>query len=73
MVNYPLTLNFPTEKDRDLFLGWLSDGGGEYQYMEYTDTAVTQFDYSKAFVAWGYNSKVDGAPVVNLLSDESEN
>jgi hypothetical protein len=69
MNEITLTIKFPTEQDRDIFLGWLSDGGGEYQFMEYEDTTVTRFDYSKAFPAWGYSPELDGPPVVNLLAE----
>jgi hypothetical protein len=69
MTGITLTIHFPTEKDRDIFLDWLSDGGGEQEFMEYTDTTVTSFDYSYAFPAWGYDPKVHGEPVVILQSE----
>lgn len=33
-MSFKLTLNFETDEDRHDFLGWLLDGGGEYQYNE---------------------------------------
>ncbi len=70
MTGIKLIIDFPTEKERDIFLGWLSDGGGEYEFMEYTDTTVTEFDYSFAFEAWGYNPQEHGDPVVILVADK---
>lgn len=60
-----LTITFPTEQDRDDFLGWLSDGGGEYQFME-GDTNIKYFDYSGSYPAWGYDPEKDGDPTVDL-------
>lgn len=45
MIN--ITVVFPNEEEKEKFLGWLSDGGGEYEYMEYTDTKVNHFRYDK--------------------------
>jgi|KBSMisStandDraft_5_1062788.scaffolds.fasta_scaffold42047_11 hypothetical protein len=33
-MSFKLTLNFETDEDRHDFLGWLLDGGGEYQYND---------------------------------------
>jgi hypothetical protein len=31
---HQIVLNFQHKNDRDEFLGWMSDGGGEYQFKE---------------------------------------
>jgi len=63
-----LTIIFPAEESRNSFLSWLSDGGGEQQFFEASKThdkePITEMDYTKAFVAWGYNEETDGQPVV---------
>ncbi len=41
-----ITIKFPNEEEKRRFLGWLSDGGGEYEFMEYTETEVNRFTYS---------------------------
>lgn len=71
MTGITLTLDFPTEADRDIFLGWLSDGGGEYQFMQCEGVAVTNFDYSYAFPAWGYDPAIHGQPMVITTADEA--
>jgi len=54
-------MEFTNEDNRDDFLGWLSDGGGEYMFMEAQHvgdnikTSIEHFDYSGAFEAWGYD------------------
>jgi hypothetical protein len=55
-------IEFPTLMARERFLGWLSDGGGEYAFMEGEEVhapspkeEINKFDYSRAFPAWGYN------------------
>jgi len=54
MSRAELTISFPTKRHRDDFTAWLSDGGGEYIYMEgqtiVEDTAgelteIVEFDY----------------------------
>ena len=42
-----VTFIFPNEEEKQTFLGWMSDGGGEYEFMEFTDTKVNRFIYSK--------------------------
>lgn len=69
MTGIKLVLDFPTEKDREIFLAWLCDGGGEYEFMEYTDTTVDSFDYSYAFPAWGYDPDIHGDPMVILKAE----
>lgn len=70
-----LIIEFPNEELREWFLGYWSDGGGEYQAMEareiYSDKNDIDFDYSKAFPAWGYNPEVDGDPkiIVKEITD----
>lgn len=44
-----LVIEFDSVELRDDFRGWLSDGGGEYNYMEGHDEArefLIHFDYS---------------------------
>ena len=45
-----VTFRFPSEEERNEFIGWLSDGGGEYTYMEFTRTKVNRFTYSDDIV-----------------------
>lgn len=63
-----VTITFPSEEQRDSFLAWLSDGGGEQQFFDsskwHDAEPITRMDYSKAFPAWGYDNKRDGQPVV---------
>jgi len=70
-MNRPkLTITFPTDEHRDDFLAWLSDGGGEYIYMEgQTDerSEIVKFDYSDAFEAWG--KKDDSDPIVHTYTE----
>ncbi len=33
-MSFKLTLDFATIEDRDSFLGWFLDGGGEYEFNE---------------------------------------
>lgn len=48
---FQVILTFPTEKMMEDFCGYMSDGGGEWGYME-TNEAV--FDYTRCFPAWGW-------------------
>ena len=65
-----VTFEFPTDVIRAQFLGWVADGGGEYTFLEHVDPdADYQFDYSKAFPAWGYDPEVDGHPVVTMTEN----
>jgi len=71
-----VTLEFPDESTRDSFMSWLSDGGGEYAYMEasrYHDIPpINNLDYSRAFRAWGYDKLKDGEPVIKCEHIEEE-
>lgn len=64
---------FPSDETRDSFLGWMSDGGGESNFMDISesddDSPVVRFNYSKAFPAWGYDPETDGDPVVKLETE----
>jgi len=65
-----LTIEFPTDEDRDNFLSWFSDGGGESYYMDSLEDGstmchVNNIDYSRAFSAWGYDPKKHGDPVID--------
>lgn len=58
-------IEFPDEASAKRFLGWFSDGGGEYNFFESEeihgeDKPIVEMDYKKAFPAWGYNPKKDG-------------
>ena len=64
-----LIIEFEDEETRDQFLGQLSDGGLE----DTIDTCFTyghnkrpNFDYSKAFEAWGWDGK--GIPIVRITT-----
>ncbi len=63
-----VTMTFPNNATRDTFMSWLSDAGGEQDFMQLSNMHDTEpinnFDYSKAFVAWGYDPKKHGAPVI---------
>jgi len=57
---YQIVIEFTHEENRDNFLGWLCDGGGEYMFMEGqhpedTPHIIEAFDYHDAFEAWGYD------------------
>lgn len=67
MTKHKVIIEFPSLNARERFLGWLSDGGGEYQFMEgeavhapSPATEIKEFDYSRAFPAWGYDPKKHG-------------
>ena len=75
MSKFKIVLEFTNEDNRDDFLGWLSDGGGEYTFMEAQHVghgigkSIEHFDYSGAFEAWGY----DGTePTVVVCQTEDE-
>lgn len=63
-----VTFVFPTTEHLDNFMGWFSDGGGEYECMQssecHDDRPINHFDYSKAFRAHGYDPAKDGHPVI---------
>jgi hypothetical protein len=62
-----VTIEFSSEGDRDDFMVWLSDGGGESSFMasqDVIDRPVESFDYSRAFEAWGYEKEKHGEPVI---------
>ena len=66
-----LILEFPNDKIRDDFLGQLSDGGIEntiYECMECGHGIKVDFDYKKAFKAWGWDGK--GDPTVVITAEE---
>lgn len=48
MKNTPVTINFPTEELAKLFLGWLSDGGGEDYFYDVAEQegVYINFDYT---------------------------
>jgi hypothetical protein len=62
MTTSKVIIEFPSLAARERFLGWLSDGGGEYDFFESEEThapsedvEIKRMDYSRAFPAWGYN------------------
>ena len=61
-------ITFPTAEQRDHFMSWLSDGGGEYEYLMSSEShdakPIERLDYSNAFPAWGYNPAQDGEPTI---------
>jgi len=66
-MTHKLIIEFPTEHARECFLTYLSDGGGEYNFMTYDEYLpedekhnIRHFDYSKAFDAWGYKEEIHG-------------
>ena len=72
-----LIIKFPTDEDRENFMSWFSDGGGESQYMDSLEDGSTRFtvnniDYSHAFPAWGYDPDKHGDPVIDarIIDDE---
>ncbi len=70
MNELEVTFRFPTEEHRDDFVAWMSDGGGEYEYMEGQSEerpAITRFDYTDA-----WKPKNDEPPVVNCISDPDD-
>ena len=66
MVKKKVIIEFPNDESAQRFLGWLSDGGGEYNFFESEEyhcedgKPIKRFDYKKAFPAWGYDPKKDG-------------
>jgi hypothetical protein len=68
-----VTFKFPTKAHRDDFLTWMSDGGGEYVYMEGQTgeiPEITRFDYTEAYESWGHK---EGDPtIVNCLADPDD-
>ena len=48
---FQVTLTFPTQEMADDFCGYMSDGGGEWGFME---TQSIVFDYTRCFEAWGW-------------------
>ena len=40
-----LTIKFPNRQELDLFVGWLADSGGEWDFMKLPETTVVHFDY----------------------------
>lgn len=65
---FKVVIEFPDAMARERFLGWLSDGGGEYNFFEYEDChagedgtpSIKGMGYDKAFPAWGYDPMKDG-------------
>ena len=62
------TFVFPNTETRDTFLGYMSDGGGEWGALESSEDndeiPIKNFDYKYAFPAWGYKPEEHGEPVV---------
>lgn len=76
-----LIIEFPTLNARERFLGWLSDGGGEYQFFQSEEihaptkaVEINSMDYKRAFPAWGYDPIKHGKTKVVVAKhvDESE-
>ncbi|MHA2280173.1 MAG: hypothetical protein ACXAC5_04780 [Promethearchaeota archaeon] len=52
---FQVTITFPTEELMENFCGYMSDGGGEWGFMEGDGPCQsTTFDYSRCFPAWGW-------------------
>lgn len=76
MSKFQIVIEFTHEENREDFLGWLSDGGGEYMFMEGQHQEdithlIEQFDYSDAFEAWGHDG-TEPKVVKCLTGDEIE-
>jgi hypothetical protein len=72
-------IEFPTLNARERFLGWLSDGGGEYAFFESERThapakavEINQMDYARAFPAWGYDPVKHGPDKVVIAQHVSD-
>lgn len=79
-MTHKVIIEFPSLAARERFLGWLSDGGGEYDFMESEqhhapskETEIRKFDYSRAFPAWGYNPVEHGLDKVVITSYGKDN
>jgi hypothetical protein len=73
MIKHEVTFTFPTKANLDEFMAWMSDGGGEYMFMEGQTQdfpPITRFDYAKAYNAWGKDK--GAAKVVNCISDPDD-
>jgi hypothetical protein len=74
MSKFEVTFAFTNEDNRDDFLAWMSDGGGEYDFMEAQQVgrdikeSIEHFDYTDAFEAWGYDGKEP--PVVRCQTED---
>lgn len=53
MPKHSVRISFPTEASLKRFIGWMSDGGGEYQFFEseddheVPDNRIVAFDYAR--------------------------
>jgi len=66
---HQITITFPSEEIMEDFAGYLSDGGGEYGFLEYDENDL-EFDYSRCFPAWGWR---EGEPkFIDILKIEKE-
>ena len=50
-----VTFEFPDESTLREFLGYMSDGGGEYNFLVYSEDL--SFDYKECFPTWGWNGE----------------
>lgn len=67
ITKFKAVFEFDSEEQRDDFLGWFCDGGGEDSYglkYEYSGQSMPQYSYKKAFPAWGWDGK--GDPTVEV-------
>ena len=72
-----LIIEFPSDEDREAFLNWFADGGGDQELFRSEEVhaarenrkPINHFDYAKAFEEWGYNPKVDGPDKVVKASN----
>lgn len=77
-----VTFEFPSEEALNVFLGWMSDGGGEsgasescrhplHGYQgEHGDSM--SFNYDKCFPAWGYDPEKHGERKVVVTVEKEE-
>lgn len=74
MSKFQLVFEFTNEDNRDDFLTWMCDGGGECTYMDGQlagdgiKKTIDRFDYTGAFPAWGYDGTEP--PVVQCQTED---
>lgn len=73
-MGFKLAIEFPTEEMREEVLGWLSDGGGEYEIGKAIEQLLgvgALFDYKGAYPSWGWDGTGDPTVVVSVSTESS--
>jgi hypothetical protein len=73
---YQVTFTFPTEELLEEFCGYISDGGGAYNFVEFadpdSDAFNAHFNYSRCFPAYGWKEGESKFIDVEIIEEENE-